>query len=119
MNTDYAESSSIDHKQTKNVEKKAVSFISKKRYLDFCDGLKEILNQTNEYEMIVDLVQDVFRFDPSKSQYDVEKGKKNRERLKERCSKENKTLYELGGRKNNYYKQKLKKKENSEIVNVI
>lgn len=119
MNTDYTESS-IDHKQTKNVERKAVSFISKKRYLDFCDGLKKILeNQTNEYEMIVDLVQDVFRFDPSKSQYDVEKGKKNRERLKERCHQEDKTLYELGGRKNNYYKHKLKKKENKETVNVI
>lgn len=69
--------------------------MSKKRYNEIIDFLKQSIHDDAMVETIEEKIKEIFNFDPSKPAYNPEYGKKQAEKRKERALQKGASVYEL------------------------
>lgn len=69
--------------------------ISKKRYSEIIQTLHENIKDEHIVETIEKRIQEILEYDPSKSTYNPDYGKKELEKRRQRALEEGKSIYEL------------------------
>ena len=84
----------------------AVSTVSKKRFYEIQNGLRDLFKDDERVESAIILIKTVLNFDPDVPLYTPEYGKKARDRAKIRALKNGTTLYDETGQRRFCQRQK-------------